>query len=96
LPDILFALWVEPAAEKQIEHFGKVVLNDEELVQYCLWRCGLPEEKARLWEAFLGGLKPGADLIERINGFRFADESKDAKTPIAYRQIREILVKELK
>ena len=96
LPDILFALWVEPAAEKQIEHFGKVVLNDEELVQYCLWRCGLPEEKARLWEAFLVGLKPGADLIERINGFRFADESKDAKTPIAYRQIREILVNGLK
>ncbi len=96
LPDILFALWVEPAAEKQVEHFGKVVLNDEELVQYCLWRCGLPEEKARLWEAFLGGLKPGADLIERINGFRFADESKDAKTPMASRQIREILVKELK
>ena len=96
LPDILFALWAEPAAEKQIEHFGKVVLNDEELVQYCLWRCGLPEEKARLWEAFLGGLKPGADLIERINGFRFADESKDAKTPIAYRQIREILVQGLK
>jgi hypothetical protein len=96
LPDILFALWVEPAAEKQIEHFGKVVLNDEELVQYCLWRCGLPEEKAPLWEAFLGGLKPGADLVERINGFRFADESKDAKTPIAYRQIREILVKGLK
>ena len=45
---------------------------------------------------FSGGLKPGADLIERINGFRFADESKDAKTPSASRQIREILVKELK
>ena len=45
LPDILFALWVEPAAEKQIEHFGKVVLNDQELIQYCLWRCGLPEKR---------------------------------------------------
>lgn len=95
VPDVLFALWVEPAAEKQVEHFGKVVLTDQALVQYCLWRCGLPEEKARLWEGFLGGLRPGAELVERINGFRFADESPDAATPSASRQIRETLAQEL-
>ncbi len=95
LPDVLFAFWVEPAAEKQVEHFGKVVLTDQDLVQYCLWRCGLPDEKARLWEDFLGGLRPGAGLGERISGFRFADESPDAATPSASRQIRETFVQEL-
>jgi len=95
LPDVLFAIWVEPAADKQLEHFGKVALTDQQLILYCLWRCGLPEEKARLWEAFLGDLRPGAELVERINGFRFADESQAAETPSASRQIREALVQQL-
>ena len=96
LPDLLFAIWVEPAAQVQSGHFGKVALDGTQLVVYCLWRCGLPEEKARLWEAFLGGLKPGADLSKRIGEFRFPDEPQDGETRSAAREIREMLVSGIK
>ena len=95
VPDVLFAIWVEPAEETQRARFGRVVFRNEELVQYCLWRCGLPEEKARLWEAFLETLEPGADLNARIQAFRFADEPEDRETPSASQKIREALVQGL-
>jgi hypothetical protein len=95
IPDILFTIWVEPAEEAQRARFGRVVLAKEELAEYCLWRCGLPEEKARLWEAFLETLEPGAELNARIQAFRFADEPEDCETPSASRKIRETLVQRL-
>lgn len=95
IPEILFAIWVEPAEEPQRARFGRVVLAKEELVEYCLWRCGLPEEKARQWEAFLEGLEPGGELIPRLEAFRFADEPEDRETPSASRKIRETLVQRL-
>ena len=38
LPSILYAVWTEPAVEAQTRYFGKVVLADDSLFSYCLWR----------------------------------------------------------
>lgn len=94
LPDLLYALWVEPAVSVQIELFGKVVLDDASLLSYCLWYQGLPEEKASRWDEFLIALRPAPDLANRILAFRFDDEP--AHTNNRAQMIRDLLVEGLR
>ena len=89
LPNLLYALWAEPAVEVQTKLFGKVVLADDSLFLYCLWRQGLTAEKARRWDEYLATLKPGPDLADRIRAFRFDDEPADTQTQS--QTIRELL-----
>lgn len=77
LPTFFYAAWSEPNREYQQEHFGRVVLCDEDLAQYCIWRENLDEGKAQEWDSFILSLNPGEDLIGRLNAFRFsADQQK--------------------
>lgn len=89
LPGILYAMWTEPAVETQTRCFGKVVLTDDSLFTYCLWRQGLTAEKAELWDEFVASLRPGPDLADRIRAFRFDDEP--ANTHTRSQAIRELL-----
>ncbi len=94
LPKILYALWAEPAIRTQTKLFGKVVLADDSLLSYCLWRKGLTTEKARRWEEFLTTLKPSPNLADRIREFRFDDEPADTHT--RSQAIRDLLAGGLK
>ena len=62
LPAVFWAVWGKPNEPLQKEHFGKVILADERLVQYCIWYNGLTVAEARPWDAFVAALKPGDDL----------------------------------
>ncbi|MGI9272753.1 MAG: hypothetical protein ACR2QT_13315 [Woeseiaceae bacterium] len=74
VPNSLFAMWVSPAVDFQLEHFGSIAISDELFVEYCLWRNGLIPSHAEQWDAFLESLIPDPDLDEEISAFRFEDE----------------------
>jgi len=61
----------------QRKHFGKVVLQDEQLVQYGFWYRGLSAEQRTEWNDFIAGLDGGEDVWTQVESFRF----KNAATP---------------
>lgn len=71
-PTICFAFWSLPDGKYQTEHFGKVVLDKEELSKYCLLYRGLTEKETAEWDGFIGKLKPGQELAARLEEFRFS------------------------
>jgi len=74
LPALCYASWSSPAAEFQKAHFGRVLLDGDELTQYCLWQCSLGGEQVPQWENFLAGLQPGQELTNKLDAFQFATE----------------------
>lgn len=99
LPTFFYASWSEPDRAFQQERFGRVVLSDEDLAQYCTWRENLDEGKGGEWDSFVLSLHPGEDLEERLNTFRFSgDQEKgpDAKASDLARKPRELILAGLK
>jgi hypothetical protein len=74
LPVFCYASWGQADEEFQKTHFGKVALTGDYLTQYCLWRNGQDAQQGGEWDAFLEDLKPGAELIKRLDAFRFPGE----------------------
>jgi len=72
LPAFCYARWSKPDAAYQAAHFGAVILDGDELSQYCLWQNGLDGTQARDWETFLAGLQPGPELRKKIEASHFA------------------------
>jgi len=72
LPAFCYATWSNPDASFQTEHFGRVILDGDELSEYCLWRSRLGEQPTREWESFLADLQPGPELKKRLEAFQFA------------------------
>jgi hypothetical protein len=79
LPTFFYASWSEPNRKFQEEHFGRVVLIDEALAQYCMWRENVDGENGKQWDAFILSLKPSEDLKEQVSSFRFSRESQEQK-----------------
>ena len=101
LPTFFYASWSEPNRKYQEEHFGRVVLGDEALAQYCMWRENIDEKKAKEWESFVLSLNPGVDLEGRLNAFRFSyDQQKqkglDAEDGDLVQKPRELILAGLK
>ncbi len=71
VPVVCYALWTQPDEGFQVAHFGRVVLDGEELAEYILWHEGVSLEQARLWDGFLETLRPGKDLRDKLKAFRF-------------------------
>jgi hypothetical protein len=97
LPAFCYASWSTANESFQAEHFGKVILAGEELLQYGLWRAGRDAKHAGEWEAFLAGLKPDSTIIAALDAFRFSDEpaattaKPDEKTDLASELPRALL-----
>ncbi len=74
LPVFCFALWSRPDRGFQEAHFGKVLLEGEDLAEYVVWYCGLNSEEAREWDQLIAGCEPDGDLRPAIKRFRFSSE----------------------
>lgn len=98
LPTVLFAFWSQPNVMMQETHFGKVVLGGETLAQYCLWYRGLSIAEAAEWDKFVVTLSPAAELVRRIDRFRFSHEPADDENGqnTLSMTVRELIVSELK
>lgn len=75
LPNSLYAMWSNPNVDFQEKHFGRVVLDDEDLLEYCEWRPGLSKKQGRQWDKFVRSLRPGEALIQSLNDFKFKGEA---------------------
>ena len=82
LPAFCYAVWGVPEHAFQQTHFGKVVLTGESLATYVVWYRGLSGPETAEWDRFIDQCKPGADLRERIEAFRFStDPPPDPSKP---------------
>jgi hypothetical protein len=82
-PSVLYAFWAEPDETYQEQRFGKTVLQNEELAEFCLWHRGLPGEQAKQWDEFVSSLRPDDRLADRIKRFTFDGEPpvEDVEAP---------------
>ena len=74
LPILVYAVWSEPDIEFQETHFGKVVLEREDLASYNKWHTLLDPEQRVEWDALIESLEPGDDLVSTLQGFCFESE----------------------
>lgn len=85
-----YAVWCVPNEHFQREHLGKVILDGEDLAEYCFWREGLTQEDGQEWDKFLLTLRPGAELPKQIASFRF---TSDPQGTIGYAETLRWLIK---
>lgn len=74
LPGFCYAAWAVPQDSFQTNHFGRVLLAGNELLQYCVWRAGLDASQSAQWDKFMAGLNAGTSLKEKLDAFRFSTE----------------------
>ncbi|MEW6306027.1 MAG: hypothetical protein AB1705_21330 [Verrucomicrobiota bacterium] len=81
LSALCYATWTRPSEAFQKERFGKLALTGKALVAYNTWRASLTPARVEEWDALIASLKPGAELISKLESFRFTDEPRrdDAK-----------------
>jgi tRNA-Thr(GGU) m(6)t(6)A37 methyltransferase TsaA len=79
LPFVCYAVFGLADEAFQKQHFGKVVLQDDELFQYSFWYKGLSAEQRAEWDDFVVGLDGGEDVLGKVESFRF----KSAAPPSA-------------
>jgi hypothetical protein len=84
LPAILFAFWSVPDDDFQTARFGRVILRDQALAEYCHWHAELSPSQAEQWDALIASLNPGPAAAEWIEDFRFAPQN-DAAEHLAQR-----------
>ena len=92
LPAFCSAGWSNPDESIQRRHFGRVIVDTDKLLEYCLWHAGLNAIRAKEWEQLLDGLQPNLNLSAKIDAFRFSDEQpqsppdsrKQAESPSAF------------
>ncbi len=99
LPTFFYASWSEPNMAYQQKHFGRIVLSDGDLAQYCMWRENLDEKNSKEWDFFILSMNPGEDLHGRLNTFRFSSDQQkgpDEKKNDLAKEPRELILAGLK
>jgi len=78
-PTFAYAIWSEPNQEMQTQLFGKTVLSEQSLAEYCFWHQALSQEEAKRWENLLVDLKPGKGQLDVIKTFRLPDDGEEGE-----------------
>ena len=78
LPEICYAIWSVPDEKFQKARFGKIILTNEQLLDYCTWRQGLTADEAKLWDAVVAKHKGGKDLEAAVKA------AADPNKPMPY------------
>lgn len=71
LPVFCYANWSQADTGFQTAHFGSVILDGDQLAQYCFWLAGIEKEPAREWQLFLSSLQPEQALKAELTAFQF-------------------------
>jgi hypothetical protein len=79
-PFSCYASWAQADPKFQEKHFGRVVLTEDELTQYCLWRSSQDKQTGGEWDAVGASLQPGSGLVKKLDAFRFPGEPDQAGT----------------
>ncbi len=79
LPFLCYAVFGLANEAFQQRHFGRVIIRDDQLLQYSFWYKGLSPEQRTQWDGFIAGLDGGEGVLSKVESFRF----KDAAPPPA-------------
>ena len=71
LPFLCYAFFGLANDTFQEQHFGKVILQDDQLLQYSFWYKGLSPEQRTEWDGFVAGLDGGEGVWSKVESFRF-------------------------
>ncbi|MDB6111526.1 MAG: hypothetical protein JWR69_3276, partial [Pedosphaera sp.] len=74
LPILCYASWGQADESFQKKHFGRVLLEGDDLMSYCFWRASLDEKQGGEWEAMLVSSTGAENLNEKLREFRFGEQ----------------------
>jgi len=92
LPVLCYASWNSPEETFQNEHFGRVLLQGDDLLKYSLWRSGLNVAEGQEWDGLVASLQPGDSLPGKIEAFHKATAAAEDRWATG----RHLLMDELK
>ena len=86
---VFYAFWSIPDIEEQESIFGKIVLRNQALGNYCLWYVGLSPSEAKEWNGFLKNFSSEEELLEQLQSFHFSTESDSDNSHSSY--VRDLI-----
>lgn len=91
---VCYAMWTVPNEKFQHAHFGRTVLEGDELAQFAAMYRSLTAEQCAEFDKHLTSLEPGDAIKGRVQDFQFVGAADDAAKRTARRMV-EILASEL-
>jgi hypothetical protein len=76
LPAMAFAVWSLPNVDAQQIHFGRVILDGEDLASFVLAYQSLNAEETKQFDTFLASLSPGESLATKWESFNLGDDKQ--------------------
>jgi hypothetical protein len=95
LPTFCYASWSEPNRDFQLRHFGRVILDNENLAQYCFWGKSIEAGQAEQWNEFISGIDPNMEIEAMVKAFRFTGESNEPNAPTLAEVPRSLIINSL-
>ena len=72
LPVFCYANWSQADAAFQQQHFGRVILTGDKLLQYGVWHSALTPAQAGEWDQLLTAFQPGGNWTNQFAPFQFS------------------------
>jgi len=91
MPFNCLAAWTVENQDAQVAIFGKIPCAGENLATFAGLYGGLSAERQTEFSAFLGELKGGDGLRERLSGFRFKEPVDESNRDLQNRLIKKLL-----
>ena len=93
-PTVCYALWTMPDEKFQHAHFGRTVIEGDELAQFAAMHRSLTAEQRAEFDKHLTSLEPGDAIKGRVQDFQFVGPADEAAKRTARRMV-ELLASQL-
>lgn len=93
-PAVCYALWTTPDEKFQHAHFGRTVIEGDELAQFAAMHRSLTAEQRAEFDKHLTSLEPGDAIKGRVQDFQFVGPADEAAKRTARRMV-ELLASQL-
>ncbi len=93
-PTVCYAVWTTPDEKFQHAHFGRTVIEGDELAQFAALHRSLNAEQRAEFDKHLASLEPGDAIKGRVQDFQFVGPADEAAKRTARRMV-ELLASQL-
>ena len=94
VPTVCYALWTTPDEKFQHAHFGRTVMEGDELAQFAAMHRSLTAEQRAELDKHLTSLEPGDAIKGRVQDFQFVGAADEAAKRTVRRMV-EVLASQL-